>query len=142
MKIGISTVQFNLTASRNRYKSIEEVPYWQLYCSKYDKITPGYKLPAVLNYEQVKYIVENCLVSRSFVAFPRKNFIYRRKYVYEDAGNMLTIRDAYTKDRIIVMSVDKDIMYMDQQYNSRVLHYCKCQCYKWAKARREQLVKK
>lgn len=136
MKIGISTVQFNLTATSHPYNSIKEVPYWQLYCSKYDKYSPCYKLPAILTYEQVINIVSNLPSKRSFIAFPRKNLMSRRQYKYVEGYNQLTVWDAILDERIITMTTDKEIVYCNQQFPPRVIKYCRDKCYVWAKKKR------
>ena len=136
MKVGISTVQFNLKASSHPYNSIQEVPYWQLYCSEYDKYSPGYKLPGVLTYEQIINIMNNLPSKRSFIAFPRKNLVPRHKYRYIEGHNILVVCDVLTDKHVIVMSTDKEIIYCDQQFPSRVIKYCKDRCYAWAKNKR------
>ena len=136
MKIGKSTIQFNLTATSHRYDSIEQVPYWQLYCSKYDKYNPHYKLSAILTYEQVINLINKLPSKRSFIAFPRKNFIPRNQYKYVEGYNQLTVWDVIINKRIITMTIDKEIIYCDQQFPSRVIKYCKDKCYVWAKKKR------
>ena len=136
MKVGISTVQFNLKASSHPYNSIKEVPYWQLYCSEYDKYSTGYKLPGALTYEQIINIMNNLTSKRSFIAFPRKNLVPRRRYIYFEGHNTLAVRDVVTDRQVIVMNIDKEIIYCDQQFPSSVIKYCKDRCYAWAKNKR------
>lgn len=138
MKVSVSTIQFNLTATSYPYNSIKEVPYWQVYCSKYDKYSPCYKFSAVLTYEQIINIMNNLPSKRSFIAFPRKNLIPRNRYKYVEEYNQLTVWDAILDKRIITMTTDKEITYCDQQFPPRVIKYCKDKCYVWAKKKRNE----
>lgn len=71
MKINKSTVQFN-TYFGSYNHSINEVEKWQLYGSKFDKISPNKKaINCTLSYDEViEYVsTQN---NRSFIAYARK----------------------------------------------------------------------
>lgn len=81
MKIGNSTIQFNLSVVRDnrrgyptgrKYNSIAEVPYWKLYARPGDCISPNWKSQFVLTYEDIVGYLTNYKGHRVLEAYPRK----------------------------------------------------------------------
>lgn len=75
MKINKSTIQFNQPTNGKHWNTIDEVPYWSVYCRDTDYFKQHYgqdRLQTPVTYEQLIDYLTSCDYPRSLVAWPRK----------------------------------------------------------------------
>ena len=96
MKIHNSTVQFNVRIARDsqyrqRFHSIEEVPYWAVYALPNDKYTPNEYLSTYTMNELTLYLspCEKFGQKRLLKAYPRKSRETRPVYRVNKCNNSL-----------------------------------------------------
>lgn len=126
MKIGKSTVQFNLTASLNskyqpRYSSIAEVPLWALYARKGDCIGEGWKSTHFVTYDELINYLQRFNGHRVLEAYPRKNDKQNRSYSYDydSVNNEFIVLDKHTGEVLyIVNSLTEQQVYLSPDYKT------------------------
>lgn len=101
MKIGNSTVKFNLTIAKTpsgEKTTLQNVPYWRLYSRKGDDL-PNWRSPVVLTYEGVINLVKRqnedgirCVLE----AYPRFSTARRKSYKYCIENTDFVVKDKYT----------------------------------------------
>ena len=151
MKIGNSTIQFNVTANNNivqydycinkyvlqtdgecfdnRRDAIKEVPYWALYARKGDCISPNWKSTRVLTYNQIVEYLTKYIGHRVLEAYPRISNKRRNTYAAcrNDKDNNIVhivLRDS----NYIVCTYDtntKSILYISPNYKDKKQYFIK-----------------
>lgn len=88
MKINKSYITFNQPTNGKRWNTIDEVPYWSVYCRNNDYFKQHYgqdRLQTPGTYEQIIDYLTSCDYPRSLVAWPRKTqkqlCVYQPQYI-------------------------------------------------------------
>lgn len=88
MKIGNSTIQFNMTIRadvRKKNLSLQDIPYWRLYARKGDCIGIG-KLVRVFTYDEIVKYLTKYPKRRVLEAYPRFSKRTHNAYLYQFWG--------------------------------------------------------
>ena len=83
MKIGNSTIRFNMSINSRQFKTqnIADIPYWSLYARKGDCIGEGWKSLKALTYDEIVEYLTNYKGHRVLEAYPRRTQATRRRYM-------------------------------------------------------------
>ena len=141
MKIGNSTIQFNVTANdlfdyernfgyiakwsgqiyANRRDAIKDIPYWRLYARKGDIVGEGWTSTRNLTYDEIVEYLTNYKRHRVLEAYPRLSKPQRRVYCVKHDEFEPCVFDKYTGEIYMVVDTTRnnEITYIHPELRHR-----------------------
>lgn len=127
MKIGKSTIQFNMTIRadvRKKNLSLQDIPYWRLYAREGDFCGPNWKSDRVFTYNEIVKYLTKYPEHRVLEAYPRfskriNTTYYRYAHktgiclVHNDTGEILCEYDPVTGK----------LTYLSDEYKSKASYF-------------------
>lgn len=123
MKIGNSTIQFNLTVKitpSGEKCTLQNVPYWKLYSRQGDCISNDWHSTRALTYEEIVEYLTNYKGHRILEAYPRFSLNVRNRYIYKTSSYCTqgVVIDKHTDEIVCII----DLMTSQILYKSK---HCK-----------------
>jgi hypothetical protein len=129
MKIGNSTIQFNMTIRtdvRKKNLSLQDVPYWRLYARKGDCIGTGWKSDRVLTYDEIVEYLTRCSRHRVLEAYPRFSKRVNDVYYYTFSGkDWLVINNSTGEVLCEYDTITSERVYLSDEYKSKASYFKK-----------------
>lgn len=129
MKIGNSTIQFNMTIRtdvRKKNLKIQDVPYWRLYARKGDCICTDWKSGRVLTYDEIVEYLTKYPKHRVLEAYPRFSKRVNDTYYYTFSGKNWIIINNNTGEILCEYGpVTGELIYLSDEYKSKASYFKK-----------------
>lgn len=126
MKIGKSTIQFNMTIRtdvRKKNLSLQDIPYWRLYARKGDCVGTG-KIVRVFTYDEIVEYLTEYPMHRVLEAYPRFSKRVNDTYYYTFWGGNWVAVDNDTGEVVCEYNpLTGERIYLSDQYKSKAGYF-------------------